>query len=93
VFPSSKDGNIEAVNGMPLRIRVSGSARADDLLAYLRSLGADARREGDAITVRRRHRVLEGEPPAQDRMELEFVLREWATHQPGTTFEVEEAAA
>jgi hypothetical protein len=28
----------------------------------------------------------------QDRMELEFVLREWATHQPGTTFEVEEAA-
>jgi hypothetical protein len=25
-------------------------------------------------------------------MELEFVLREWATHQPGTTFEVEEAA-
>ena len=77
---------------MPLRIRVSGSARADDLLAYLRSVGADARRDGDAITVRRRHPVLEGEPPMQDRMELEFILREWATHQPATTFEIEEAA-
>jgi hypothetical protein len=71
---------------------VRGSARADDLLAYLRSLGADARREGDAITVRRRHRLLEGEPPTQDRVELEFILREWASHQPGTAFEVEEAA-
>jgi len=77
---------------MPLRIRVSGSARADDLLTYLRSLGADARREGEAITVRRSHPVTEGEPPVQDRIELEFVLREWATHQPGTSFEVEEAA-
>jgi hypothetical protein len=92
VFPLLKDGKIRGVNGMPLRIRVTGSARADDLLAYLRSIGADARREGDAITVRRRHRVLEGEPPMQDRVELEFVLREWATRQPGTAFEVEEAA-
>ena len=77
---------------MPLRIRVTGSARADDLLAYLRSIGADARREGDAITVRRRHRVVEGEPPTQDRVELEFVLRAWATRRPGAAFEVEEAA-
>jgi hypothetical protein len=92
VFSLAQDGKIDSMNGMPLRIRVSGSARADDLLAYLRSVGADARREGDVITVRRRHRVLEGESPMQDRMELEFVLREWATHQPGTTFEVEEAA-
>ena len=92
MFPLPKDGKMKVVNGMPLRIRVTGSARADDLLAYLRSIGADARREGDAITVRRRHRVLEGEPPMQDRVELEFVLREWATRQPGTAFEVEEAA-
>jgi hypothetical protein len=77
---------------MPLRIRVSGPARADDLLAYLRSLGADARREGEFITVIRRHRVLAGEPPFQDRMELEFVLRTWANQRPGAAFEVEEAA-
>ena len=83
---------MERVNGMPLRIRIRGSARAEDLLAYLRSIGADAHREGDAITVRRRHRVLEGEPPTQDRVELEFILRAWAMRQPGTAFEVEEAA-
>jgi hypothetical protein len=80
------------MNGVPLRIRVSGSSRADDLLAYLRSLGADASREGDAIRIRRRHPVLEGEPAGQDRMELEFILRAWATQRPGTVFEVEEAA-
>jgi hypothetical protein len=88
----ARDGETESVNGMPLRIRVRGSARAVDLLTYLRSVGADARREGDAITVRRRHPVIEGEPPMQDRMELEFVLREWATHRPGAAFEIEEAA-
>jgi hypothetical protein len=92
VFAWPETGKIKAMNGMPLRIRVRGSARATDLLAYLRSVGADARCEGDAITVRRRHPVIEGEPPMQDRMELEFVLREWATHQPGTAFEIEEAA-
>ena len=80
------------MNAMPLRIRVSVSARADELLAYLRGLGADARREGDAITIRRRHPVLEGEPATQDRTELEFILRAWATQRPGTVFEVEEAA-
>ena len=80
------------MSSVPLRIRVSESARVDELLTYLRGLGADARREDDAITVRRRHRVLEGEPPTQDRMELEFVLRVWATERPGTAFEVEEAA-
>jgi hypothetical protein len=88
----AQTGKVRAMNGMPLRIRVRGSARAADLLAYLRSVGADARCEGDAITVRRRNPVIEGEPPMQDRMELEFVLREWATHQPGRAFEIEEAA-
>jgi hypothetical protein len=76
---------------IPLRVRVSGSAHLEDLLAYLRRLGADARREGDAITIRRRHPVLEGEPAGQDRMELEFVLRVWARQRPGTVFELEEA--
>jgi hypothetical protein len=80
------------MNEMPLRIRIHGSARADDLLAYLRSLGADARREGDAIAVRRRHPVIVGEPPFQDLMELEFVLRAWVTDRPGTAFDSEEAA-
>jgi hypothetical protein len=42
--------------------------------------------------VTRRHPVVAGEPPTQDRMELEFIIREWATHWPGTDFEVEEAA-
>jgi hypothetical protein len=77
---------------LPLRIRVSSPARADDLLAYLRGLGADASREGDAIAVRRRHPVLAGEPPFQDRMELEFVLRIWANQQPGIDFDIEDAA-
>ncbi len=77
---------------MPLRIRVSGSARADDLLAYLRRLGADARLEGEAITVRRRHPPVRGEPASQDRIELEFLLRAWAGTRSGMDFEVEEAA-
>lgn len=92
VFPRPADGNMNGVSSMPLRIRVNGSAQADELLAYLHRLGADARREGEAIIVRRRHRVLEGEPAVQDRMELEFVLRTWATGRPGAAFEVEEAA-
>jgi hypothetical protein len=77
---------------MPLRIRVSGCTRADELLAYLRSLGADAAREGQAVVVTRRHPRLAGEPPDQDRMELEFVVRMWATTRPDAEFEVEEAA-
>jgi hypothetical protein len=77
---------------MPLRIRVTDSSRADELLAYLRSLGADARREGEGVTVLRRHPVMAGEPPSQDRLELEFVVRAWARDHPGTDFEVEEAA-
>lgn len=76
---------------MSLRIRISGSARADDLLTFLRGLGADARQEGETVTVIRRHPVVAGEPPHQDRMELEFVLRAWASARPGTNFEVEEA--
>lgn len=77
---------------MPLRIRVSGSACADELLAYLRRLGADARREGETITVRRHHPHVRGEPASQDRIELEFLLRAWAGNRPGTNFDVEEAA-
>jgi hypothetical protein len=78
---------------MPLRIRVNGHGRAaDELLAHLRGIGADARREGDAITVVRRHPVVAGEPASQDRTELEFIVREWAARRPGTDFEVEEAA-
>jgi hypothetical protein len=76
---------------MPLRIRISGSARVDDLLNFLRSLGADARQEGETVKVIRRHPVVPGEPPHQDRVELEFVLRAWAGARPGTNFEVEEA--
>jgi hypothetical protein len=79
-------------NGLPLHIRVSDSSRADDLLRYLLTLGADARRHGDTIIVRRRHPVLEGEPSCQDRMELEFVLRGWPGREPGTAIEVDEAA-
>jgi hypothetical protein len=80
------------MHSAPLHVRVNDSRRADELLAYLRSLGADARRERDGVMVRRRHPVIEGEPPTQDWMELKFVLREWAAQRPGTTFEVEEAA-
>ena len=76
---------------MPLRIRVSGSARADELLAYLRGLGADAHREDDAINVRRSHAPLRGEPASQERIELEFLLRTWAGAHPGTEFVIEEA--
>ena len=77
---------------VPLRILVGDRTRADDLLAYLRSIGADASRQGEAITVTRRHPRVAGEPRNQDRMELEFVLRVWASGRPETEFEVEEAA-
>jgi hypothetical protein len=77
---------------MPLRIRVSDPVCAEELFGYLRHLGADARREGEAITVWRRHPVVAGEPPTQDRIELEFILRGWANGRPGAVYEVEEAA-
>lgn len=78
---------------VPLRIKVSSSVRASELLAYLRRLGADARRESEkAITVTRRHAVVSGEPSYQDRVEIEFVLRAWASHHPDAHYEVEEAA-
>jgi hypothetical protein len=78
---------------MPLRIRVTGSAVADDLVAFLRQLGADARKEGASVYVTRRHRRAPAEPPDHDRMELEFVVRVWASERRRhTAFKVEEAA-
>ena len=76
---------------MPLRIRVP-SSHVDDLLRFLRSLGADARKERGAIKVVRRHPVVSGEPAHQDRMELEFIVNAWAREHPGMDIEIEEAA-
>jgi hypothetical protein len=78
---------------VPLRIKISSPARATDLLAFLRGLGADAKRESErTIVIMRRHAVVPGEPPYQDRLELEFVLRAWARDYPDARFEVEEPA-
>jgi hypothetical protein len=77
---------------VPLRIRVE-SRWADELLAYLRALGADARKERrDAIVVHRRHKLVAGEPAHQDRTELDFVVRGWANERPGVAYEIERAA-
>lgn len=76
---------------MPLRVRVP-SSHVDDLLRFLRSLGADARKERGAIKVVRKHPVVSGEPAHQDRMELEFIVSAWAREHPGMDFEIEEAA-
>ena len=76
---------------MSLRINVSNAARAADLLAYLRALGADARKESEnSITVVRRHAVVPGEPSNQDRQEIEFVVRAWAGDYPDALYEVED---
>ena len=78
---------------VPLRIKVSSPARAADLLAFLRGLGADVRRDAaTALTVTRRHDVVPGEPAHQDRLELEFVLQVWAQENRGARYEIEEAA-
>jgi hypothetical protein len=76
---------------MPLRIRVPIS-HVDELLRFLRGVGADARPEGEAVTVVRAHPVVPGEHPDQDRIELEFVVNAWAREHPGLPFEIEEAA-
>jgi hypothetical protein len=77
---------------MPLRIKVE-PRWVDELLAYLRGLGADARKERrNAIVVRRRHERLEGEPLHQDKTELEFVIRGWAHRRPEVHYEIEHAA-
>jgi hypothetical protein len=77
---------------VPLRIKVSTSRRAADLLAHLRQLGADVRMESDgSITVIRRHAVVPGEPAHQDRVELEFVLRAWARAHRDAEYEIEAA--
>jgi hypothetical protein len=78
---------------MSLRIKLSSAVRTADLLAFLRRLGADAQPETPtAITVRRRHAVVPGEPLSQDRTEMEFVVRVWASDHPDAQYEVEEAA-
>jgi hypothetical protein len=78
---------------VPLRITVSSANLASELLAYLRGLGADARTESDkVIKVVRRHAVVPGEPSHQDRVEIEFVLRAWATQNRDARYKVEEAA-
>jgi hypothetical protein len=78
---------------VPLRVTVSTSAGATDLLAYLLNLGADAHMEGDkSITVVRRHAVVPGEPAYQDRLEMEFILRTWARGRHGSDYAVEYAA-
>jgi hypothetical protein len=84
-------GKIKLETAMPLRVRVE-SRWLDELLSYLRSLGADVRKERDAIIVRRTHRALLGEPLTQDQIELEFVVRGWASDRPGVTYEIERAA-
>jgi hypothetical protein len=77
---------------MPLRVRLIGSTRSEELLSFLRGIGADARREGEAIMVTRRHVPVRGEPRQQDRIELEFVIRAWASDRPEIEFEIDEAA-
>jgi hypothetical protein len=79
---------------MPLRIKLSSPARAADLLAFLRGLGADAQMDAaTALTVTRRHDVVPGEPAYQDRLELEFILQVWARGKNrDTCYEIEEAA-
>lgn len=84
-------GQDQTQTAMPLRIRVE-ARWVDELLSYLRSLGADVRKERDAIVVRRTHRALPGEPLTQDQIELEFVVRGWASDRPGVTYEIERAA-
>lgn len=76
---------------MPLRIRVP-ARWVDELLAYLRELGADAWKERNTIVVRRTHRRLAGEPVTQDLVELDFVLRGWANKRPGVDYEIDRAA-
>jgi hypothetical protein len=77
---------------VPLHIKLT-SGSADDLLDYLRQLGADARRSGpDDILVVRRHARVPGEPEVQDRMEMEFIVRWWARNRPGAAFRIDEAA-
>jgi hypothetical protein len=78
---------------MPLRIRLPNSAFADDLFDFLLQVGADVRRVGHVVYVIRRHPVVAGEPPDQDRVELEFVTRLWSERTGADPeFEVEEAA-
>lgn len=78
---------------MPLRIRVTDSAVADELARFLNGLGADARTEGASVIVTRQHPPQPGEPPEQDRMELEFLVRVWASQRSRpAVFEVDQAA-
>jgi hypothetical protein len=89
----SQPGNGNAIPGMPLRIRVTNAAVANELSSFLQELGADVRKEGTTVVLVRRHPAVFGEPPEQDRMELEFVLRVWASQRPRPTdFQIDEAA-
>lgn len=78
---------------MPLRITISSATRATELLDHLRHLGVDAHRESvNVLRVTRRHPPIHGEPGFQDRIEMEFLLRAWASERPDADFEIEEAA-
>jgi hypothetical protein len=78
---------------MPLRIRVIDSAVAEDLAAFLNALGADAQTEGASVIFTRQHPRAPDEPPEQDRMELEFLVRVWASQRSRPAeFAVDQAA-
>ena len=91
MFSQPTSGN--SIRGMPLRIRVRSPAVADELYSFLEELGADVRKQGTTVILVRRHPPVFGEPPEQDRMELEFVLRVWASQRARPAdFEIVEAA-
>ena len=63
---------------MPLRVTIERGS-VDELLGFLRGLGADVKREDEnALIVRPTHRPVADEPPDQDEIELDFILRVWA---------------
>jgi hypothetical protein len=76
---------------VPLRVTIERGS-VDELLAFLRGLGADVKREdGNALILRPTHQPVAGEPPDQDEIELDFILRVWARRR-SVDYEIQSAA-
>jgi hypothetical protein len=75
---------------VPLRVTIERGS-VNELLEFLRGLGAEVEREeGNALIVRRNHPLVAGEPPDQDEIELDFILRVWAQRR-SVQYEIQSA--
>ena len=74
-----------------MRVELTDTSLVDDLVAFLRNLGCDARRVDDEAEVHFEWQETEAHgfsPPNQAEAELVFLVRVWVREHSGVAFRV-----